>query len=47
MTPPQAPDGLLGKGPGEDSNEPTLTPDEFTGIAVRWCALFFEGLRAG
>jgi len=40
--PAPAPDGSLGKGPGEDPNEPTLSQEESSGIAARWCALFLR-----
>ncbi len=40
--PAPAPDGSLGKGPGEDPNEPTLSQEVSSGIAARWCALFLR-----
>jgi predicted dienelactone hydrolase len=39
---PPAPGEGLGKGPGEDPNEPTLSQADSTEIAARWCALFLR-----
>jgi dienelactone hydrolase len=40
--PAPAPDGSLGKGPGEDPNEPTISQEVSSEIAARWCALFLR-----
>jgi dienelactone hydrolase len=40
--PAPAPDGSLGKGPGEDPNEPELSQEVSSEIAARWCALFLR-----